>query len=57
MRRIVYGLIGLLLLSPAFAQDAAEIKVWVAFSDYRFDWTKDRAAEFDSEKYGLPGSC
>lgn len=36
-----------LAVVPAFAQDTIEIRVWVAFTDYRLDWTQERAAEFN----------
>jgi sn-glycerol 3-phosphate transport system substrate-binding protein len=46
--------IGLLLvfllasLAPLSAQDdPIEILVWIAFTDYRLDWARDRAAEFN----------
>lgn len=49
-KRLLFALcmIGLLVL-PAIvaAQDATEIRVWVAFSDYRLDWAKEQAAEFN----------
>lgn len=32
---------------PALAQDATEVRVWVGFTDYRLDWTQERAAEFN----------
>lgn len=33
---------------PVMAQDEAiDIPVWIAFSDYRLDWTVERAAEFN----------
>ncbi len=37
----------LLAAGPALSQDATEIRVWVAFTDYRLDWAKERAAEFN----------
>lgn len=40
-------LMAVISIVPAMAQDATEIKVWVAFSDYRLDWTQERAAEFN----------
>lgn len=30
-----------------FAQDATQIDVWIAFSDYRLDWANEKAAEFN----------
>lgn len=38
----------LLTIVPAFAQDAAEVKVWIAFTDARLDWTKAKAEEFNA---------
>ncbi|MBZ0283917.1 MAG: extracellular solute-binding protein [Anaerolineae bacterium] len=37
----------LLTVVPAFAQDATEVKVWIAFTDNRLDWTKEKAAAFN----------
>ena len=36
-------------VATSMAQDQTEVRVWVAFSDYRLDWTKDRAAEFNEQ--------
>lgn len=47
MKRLVFLIVALLLAAPAFAQE--EIRVWVAFTDYRLDWTKERAAEFNEQ--------
>ncbi len=33
-------------MSSTSAQDKTKIDVWIAFSDYRLDWTQDVAAEF-----------
>ena len=33
---------------PAMAQDVTEVEVWIAFTDNRLDWAKDRAAEFSA---------
>jgi sn-glycerol 3-phosphate transport system substrate-binding protein len=38
----------LLALMPAAAQDAVEIKVWIAFTDNRLDWAKAKAEEFNA---------
>jgi sn-glycerol 3-phosphate transport system substrate-binding protein len=36
------------LAVPAFAQEEPiEIPVWIAFTDYRLDWARERAAEFN----------
>jgi sn-glycerol 3-phosphate transport system substrate-binding protein len=49
--RFFFGLMGIALLvmavAPVFAQDAVDVPVWVAFTDARLDWTKERAAEFN----------
>ena len=38
-----------LVVGPLLGQDdATEIRVWVAFTDYRLDWAKERAEEFNS---------
>lgn len=44
-------LLAMVLMSmvPAFAQDAIEVKVWIAFTDYRLDWAKDKAAVFNAQ--------
>ncbi|MDX2271986.1 MAG: extracellular solute-binding protein [Cyanobacteriota bacterium] len=34
---------------PSFAQDPAEVKVWIAFTDNRLDWTKEKAEAFNSQ--------
>lgn len=31
---------------PAIAQEPIQIDVWIAFTDHRLDWAKERAAEF-----------
>ena len=50
-KRSFLCLVALALLTvgvvPALAQDATEVRVWVAFTDYRLDWTQERAAEFN----------
>ncbi len=46
---VLFLLVAMLL--PAVlvsAQEPTEIRVWVAFTDYRLDWTKERAAEFNA---------
>ena len=38
----------LLAVVPAFAQDGPiEVRMWIGFTDYRLDWTRERAAEFN----------
>ncbi len=38
----------LLAVVPGFAQDTADVNVWIAFTDAtRLGWTQDRAAEFN----------
>ncbi len=39
--------LALTALAPVFAQDKIEIPVWIAFTDSRLDWARDRAAEFN----------
>jgi len=50
-RKMLFGLLivvfGLMSIVPTFAQEPTEIRVWVAFTDYRLDWTQERAAEFN----------
>lgn len=51
-KRVILAIVlVVMLVVPAMmvAQDGpTEIRVWVAFSDYRLDWTKERAAEFNA---------
>jgi sn-glycerol 3-phosphate transport system substrate-binding protein len=35
-------------MATSMAQDATEIRVWVAFSGYRLDWAVERAEEFNT---------
>ncbi|MEZ4669011.1 MAG: extracellular solute-binding protein [Anaerolineae bacterium] len=37
-----------LTLVPVAAQDATEVKVWIAFTDNRLDWAKAKAEEFNA---------
>ncbi len=38
----------LAVVPVAFAQDGpTEIRMWIGFTDYRLDWTRERAAEFN----------
>jgi sn-glycerol 3-phosphate transport system substrate-binding protein len=39
----------LLAVAPILAQDAAEIRMWIAFTDYRLDWTQQKAAQFNAQ--------
>jgi sn-glycerol 3-phosphate transport system substrate-binding protein len=45
-----YSLIAMMLAAMTAcggdAKDEGEIDVWIAFTDYRLDWVKERAAEF-----------
>ncbi|MBK8028059.1 MAG: extracellular solute-binding protein [Chloroflexi bacterium] len=42
-------LLAVLAVVPAFAQDPAEVPVWIAFTDAnRLGWAQDRAAEFNA---------
>lgn len=38
----------LVALAPAMAQDKIQIPVWIAFTDYRLDWAREVAAEFNA---------
>ena len=40
-------LAGLTTACSEEAKDPGQIDVWIAFTDYRLDWMKDRAAEFE----------
>ncbi len=42
-------MLGALAIVPALAQDATEVKVWIAFTDNRLDWTREKAAAFNEE--------
>lgn len=35
-----------MLVAPVMAQESVDINVWIAFTDFRLDWAKERAAEF-----------
>ena len=37
------------VVAPAAAQDAVDVPVWVAFTDYRLDWAKEKAAAFNEQ--------
>jgi sn-glycerol 3-phosphate transport system substrate-binding protein len=47
---LVIALIAMLVtILPTFAQsDPIEIRAWIAFTDARLEWTRDRAAEFNA---------
>lgn len=37
------------MIAPVFAQDGpTEVRMWIGFSDYRLDWTRERAEEFNA---------
>lgn len=38
-----------LLAADSFAQSPAEVKVWIAFTDNRLDWAREKAAEFNKQ--------
>jgi sn-glycerol 3-phosphate transport system substrate-binding protein len=46
---VILALLGILLVPNALlmAQEPIEVRVWIGFTDYRLDWTKERAAEFN----------
>jgi sn-glycerol 3-phosphate transport system substrate-binding protein len=46
---IMICLLALLALGAltVFAQEPTEVKVWIAFTDYRLDWAKEKAAAFN----------
>jgi sn-glycerol 3-phosphate transport system substrate-binding protein len=45
----VFAILTLALAAvPALAQDPTEIKMWVAFTDYRLDWAKQKAEVFNA---------
>ncbi|MBL8133606.1 MAG: extracellular solute-binding protein [Anaerolineae bacterium] len=47
-KTLVVALLALLAVVPAFAQDAVDVKVWIAFTDAgRLGWAQERAAEFN----------
>jgi sn-glycerol 3-phosphate transport system substrate-binding protein len=37
-----------LMVAPAFAQTPVDVKVWIAFTDYRLDWAQQKAAIFNA---------
>lgn len=45
----VFALLTLVLAAmPVLAQDPIEVKMWVAFTDYRLDWAKQKAEVFNA---------
>ena len=42
-------LITLIVVAPAVAQTPTDVKVWIAFTNRRLDWAKDRAAELNTK--------
>jgi sn-glycerol 3-phosphate transport system substrate-binding protein len=38
-----------LAVAPAFAQTATDVRVWIAFTDYRLDWAQQKAATFNAQ--------
>jgi sn-glycerol 3-phosphate transport system substrate-binding protein len=45
---VVASVLALIAIVPVFAQTPIEIKTWIAFTDYRLDWAKEKAAEFNA---------
>jgi sn-glycerol 3-phosphate transport system substrate-binding protein len=47
---VVYLLVVAVLLVavPVSAQAPAEVRTWIAFTDYRLDWTQQKAAQFNA---------
>jgi len=43
----LFVLVCAVAVAPAFAQEPTDINVWVAFTDYRLDWTQQKAAIFN----------
>lgn len=41
--------LALTAIAPTFAQDQIQIPVWIAFTDNRLDWARERAAEFNEQ--------
>lgn len=45
---VLLGLLVLASIAPAMAQDSpTQIEAWIAFTDHRLEWAKERAAEFN----------
>jgi len=54
VRKLVIAVVALALIAgalsmPAMAQEKTDIKVWIAFTDVRLDWSRERAAEFNAQ--------
>ena len=52
MRKLILVVVVAMLAFGGLAtaqQDAKEIRVWIAFTDSRLDWAKERAAEFNEQ--------
>jgi sn-glycerol 3-phosphate transport system substrate-binding protein len=48
LKKLVMLVVVLLMVAPAFAQDAVEVPVWIAFTDEtRLGWAQEKAAEFN----------
>lgn len=50
-RKFILAMLMVLLvvasIAPSMAQEATQIEAWIAFTDHRLDWAKERAAEFN----------
>lgn len=50
MKRFVLLLVLMLMLAlTSVAQEATEVRVWIAFTDTRLDWAREVAADFNTE--------
>jgi len=47
LKKVVFAILTLALAVPAFAQETTDIEMWIAFTDGRLDWAKERAVEFN----------
>lgn len=63
IRKAMVALIGafalLLSIAPALAQTPTEVKMWIAFGDYRCDWAREKAAAFNEvfPQYNVVVDC
>jgi sn-glycerol 3-phosphate transport system substrate-binding protein len=52
-RKMLFGLLGVAALMlgmvPAMAQEPTEVKVWIAFTDARLDWAREKALAFNEQ--------
>lgn len=49
MRKLLIVLVLLLLtVVPVLAQTPVDVRVWIAFTDYRLDWAREKAVEFNT---------